>query len=275
MAKIYKLTKDDEIIYALGITDAIIDPTTRKSVTRLFSELADVARSGSYNDLTDTPNIPEGVIVDASMSSQSTNPVQNKVIVTALEGKVDKVTGKGLSSNDFTDAEKTKLAGLSNYDDSAAIARIVTLEEWKTLMTGASADNIINTFKEMQDFLATIDGADNLATMLTNLRTTILSSVTSEGYQKASDVATAISTALAAYTPTSSLATVATSGSYNDLSNRPTIPIIDAALSSSSENAVQNKVVKSALDTKINTADAVQATLIGTTTYNDFSSVIP
>lgn len=29
-----------------------------------------------------------------------------------LAGKVDKVTGKGLSSNDYTDAEKTKLAGI-------------------------------------------------------------------------------------------------------------------------------------------------------------------
>ena len=38
---------------------------------------------------------------------------------TALSGKVDKVTGKGLSTNDYTTAEKTKLAGLTNYDDTA------------------------------------------------------------------------------------------------------------------------------------------------------------
>ena len=30
-------------------------------------------------------------------------------------GKVDKVEGKGLSANDFTTAEKEKLAGLTNY----------------------------------------------------------------------------------------------------------------------------------------------------------------
>ena len=34
------------------------------------------------------------------------------------EDKVDKETGKGLSSNDYTTAEKNKLAGLSNYDDT-------------------------------------------------------------------------------------------------------------------------------------------------------------
>lgn len=35
----------------------------------------------------------------------------------AIEDKVDKVDGKGLSTNDFTDKEREKLAGLENYDD--------------------------------------------------------------------------------------------------------------------------------------------------------------
>ena len=45
-----------------------------------------------------------------------------------LDKKVDKVAGKGLSTNDYTDAEKTKLAGLSNYDDTAIKARVSTIE---------------------------------------------------------------------------------------------------------------------------------------------------
>ena len=36
-------------------------------------------------------------------------------VTQAISGKVDKVDGKGLSTNDYTDAEKQKLAGLSNY----------------------------------------------------------------------------------------------------------------------------------------------------------------
>jgi len=39
-----------------------------------------------------------------------------------LAGKVDKAEGKGLSSNDYTSEEKTKLAGLSNYTLPAASA---------------------------------------------------------------------------------------------------------------------------------------------------------
>jgi hypothetical protein len=41
-------------------------------------------------------------------------PSQFAQIMTALEGKVDAVAGMGLSSNDYTDAEKTKLAGIEN-----------------------------------------------------------------------------------------------------------------------------------------------------------------
>lgn len=51
---------------------------------------------------------------DSSLSSTSTKSVQNKVIYVALEGKVDKEDGKVLSSNDFTDDEKSKLAGIAN-----------------------------------------------------------------------------------------------------------------------------------------------------------------
>ena len=48
------------------------------------------------------------------------------------------------------------------------------------------------------------------------------------------------------------LATVATSGSYTDLTNKPTIPTVDSALSSTSTNAIQNKVVNTALAGKAN-----------------------
>lgn len=51
--------------------------------------------------------------VDDAMSTTSTNAVQNKVITAALADKVDVVPGKGLSTNDYTADEKTKLAGIA------------------------------------------------------------------------------------------------------------------------------------------------------------------
>ena len=44
-----------------------------------------------------------------------------------IAGKVDKQTGKGLSTNDYTTEEKTKLAGLSNYNDSEVRELITAL----------------------------------------------------------------------------------------------------------------------------------------------------
>lgn len=52
------------------------------------------------------------VTVDASISGSSTNAIQNKAVYDALANKVDKASGKQLSTNDFTTAEKTKLSGI-------------------------------------------------------------------------------------------------------------------------------------------------------------------
>ena len=50
--------------------------------------------------------------VDEYLSSVSTNPVQNKSVYNALADKVDRVSGKTLSTNDFSNTYKTKLDGI-------------------------------------------------------------------------------------------------------------------------------------------------------------------
>lgn len=67
------------------------------------------------------------------------------------------------------------------------------------------------------------------------------------------------------------LSKVATSGNYNDLINKPNIPqssIVDSELSSTSTNAIQNKVVKTELDKK---ANIESPTFTGTTTASDLT----
>lgn len=44
-----------------------------------------------------------------------------------IAGKVDKQTGKGLSTNDYTTTEKNKLASLTNYNDSEVRELITAL----------------------------------------------------------------------------------------------------------------------------------------------------
>lgn len=52
------------------------------------------------------------IIVDSSLSTSSVHPVQNRVVTKALNNKVNQEEGKELSSNDFTDEEKSKLANI-------------------------------------------------------------------------------------------------------------------------------------------------------------------
>ena len=68
-------------------------------IMKWLTDLKSVAFSGSYNDLIDTPTIPT---VDTELSNTSTNPVQNKVINTALDGKLntDGTAVKSIGDND-------------------------------------------------------------------------------------------------------------------------------------------------------------------------------
>lgn len=93
----------------------------------------------STNDFTNAyktklDGIAEGAnktTVDTALSATSTNPVQNKAINTALGNKVDKVSGKGLSTNDYTTAEKNKLAGFSDASTYAKKEDITSMMTYK------------------------------------------------------------------------------------------------------------------------------------------------
>ena len=68
-----------------------------------------------------------------------------------LGGKVDKVTGKGLSTNDYTTAEKNKLAGI------AAGAEVNVQSNWNETNTGADA-YILNKPTKLSQFTNDGDG---------------------------------------------------------------------------------------------------------------------
>lgn len=79
-------------------------------------------------------DIPE-IAIDASLSSTSRNPVENRAVYSALSGKVDTVSGKGLSTNDYTTTEKDKLAGI------ASGAEVNVQSNWT--QTNTTADDYI------------------------------------------------------------------------------------------------------------------------------------
>ena len=87
--------------------------------------------------------------------SSGTSVIENGEVVKRFnaDSKVDKEEGKGLSTNDFTTAEKNKLAGLSNYDDTSLSGRVSTNAKNITKLQNnkldkTSVDNSLSTTSE-------------------------------------------------------------------------------------------------------------------------------
>lgn len=88
----------------------------------------------------------------------------------ALERKVDKVDGKGLSSNDLTNELLEKIRGLSNYDDSTIKGEITSIKSDIDTLLGEGASDAIDTFHEIEDFLRGITDKQTLTGLLNDLK---------------------------------------------------------------------------------------------------------
>lgn len=71
----------------------------------------------------------------SSVTSGSTDLVESGAVYTGLDGKVDKVSGKGLSTEDFSAEEKSKLAGI------AAGAEVNVNADWNAVSGDAQILN--------------------------------------------------------------------------------------------------------------------------------------
>lgn len=129
----------------------------------------------------------------------------------AINNKVDKVDGKGLSTNDFTNAEKTKLASaLTSYTETDP-----TVPAW-----AKAASKPKYTASEVGALPST-----------TVIPTTLAALTEDTTHRVVTD------TEKAAWNAKSNF-----SGSYNDLANKPTIPsIAGLATEEYVDNAVANK----------------------------------
>ena len=74
--------------------------------------------------------------VEGDITKQTDLQNELQGIKDVVNTKVDKVNGKQLSTEDYTTPEKQKLAGLSNYDDSALRKYVESLEEQNKLLKG-------------------------------------------------------------------------------------------------------------------------------------------
>lgn len=159
-------------------------------------------------------------------------------IYTALDTKVDKVEGKGLSTEDYLTLDKTKVNNLNEVLENAvlnttATGSTITLDK-RNLVTG-TLDNVeLSIPVSTTDLAGLMLPADKIK--LNGIAANAEVNVNADWNAVEGD-------AQILNKPT--LATVATSGSYNDLTNKPTIPTVD----------VNKKYVDDKLATKADLAD--------------------
>lgn len=240
----------------------------------------------------DENGVIKGVPVDDALSEESTNPLQNKVITGELksikskmgtdESAIKQNTSDITSNTKRIEANERAISTLNGTGDGS-VKKAVS-DGIAEVVAGAPED--FDTLKEMSDWIDSHESsASAMNSQIQNNKKAIDNHAlngdvhvtpenktnwnkVSEKLDKtgdASNVTTEFTTATTRSNLTtkeklstslgkiakwfSDLKTVAFSGSYNDLSDKP---IVDANISSTSTNPVQNKVVKNALDHKLN-----------------------
>lgn len=213
------------------------------------SSLAAVATSGSYADLSNKPTLFSGAYAD--LTGKPTIPTVPTAVSaftndsgyqtaaqvsTAIAGKANSATT--LAGYGITDAY-TKTAVDSSLSGKADKA--TTLAGYG--ITDAYTKTVIDS-----DLAAKADKA-----------TTLAGYGITDAYTK-----TAVDTSLAAKANTSSLATVATSGSYTDLTSKPTIPTVPTAVSAftNDSNYQTGAQVTAAIQAVVGAAPAALDTLV-------------
>lgn len=177
-------------------------------------------------------------------------------VYNAIDTKVDKVEGKSLSTNDYVTADKTKVTNINEVIEAAtknitATGISITLDK-RNLVTNA-VENIELNLPASTTALAGL--------MLPSDKTKLNGIAAGAEVNVNADWNATEGDALILNKPT--LSTVATSGSYNDLTNRPTIPTVD----------VNKKYVDDQLATKADLADYTVFDIFMKVTNGDTPSI--
>lgn len=159
-------------------------------------------------------------------------------VYNAIDTKVDKVEGKGLSTNDYVTADKTKVTNINEVVEAAA-KNITATDISITLDKRNLVTNVVENIE--LNLPASTTALAGL--MLPSDKTKLNGIAAGAEVNVNADWNATEGDALILNKPT--LSTVATSGSYNDLTNRPTIPTVD----------VNKKYVDDQLATKADLAD--------------------
>lgn len=98
------------------VTNVAWDSTNKKITKTINGATTDVVTAATLKSALDLSDKEDKSNKVTSWSSTTTNDhyPSEKLVKDSLDDKVDKIAGMGLSTNDYTDAEKTKLAGIAS-----------------------------------------------------------------------------------------------------------------------------------------------------------------
>lgn len=100
--------------------------------------------------------------------SQKTHAGENaltmlvQLVKTALKGKVDAEPGKGLSTSDYTPAEKAKLAAVAEGANRTTVEDVLTSDSRVNALSAAQGKVLDGKIKEMKDSLGALGYGDML-----------------------------------------------------------------------------------------------------------------
>lgn len=259
------------------------------------SDLASVATSGSYNDLTNKPSIPSktsditndsgyltssditgkqdksNIVTSWSATTSDVKYPSEKLAKSSLDGKVDKVTGKTLTSNDFTDTYKNAIDGLSDVASSGSYTDLTNKPDIPDSTSDLTNDSGFITS-------SAISGKEDSSNKVASWSST----TTDAHYPSEKLVKGALDNKVdkvsgkglstndydnTAKNKVDNLKTVATSGSYADLTNKPTIPTVTDTIENGNSNAISSDAVYDALALKANSTSL--ATVATTGSWDD------
>ena len=235
MAKAYIKNPTTNVLEELRVPLNVVENTTTSDVDKAYvdAELAKkvdkVSGKGlSTNDYTTDEKTKLSGLENYELTKVKVENVLKGDITThnhatqlgvVLAEYVKKVTGKDLSSNDFTNALKTKLEGLSNYNDAAVQQAITDINTRIDTLIGTSATEAIDTFNEIEAFLQGITDTETLTGLLADLKSEITALIPTALANLTDDATHRVvtDTEKAAWDAKSNF-----SGSYNDLTDKPT-----------------------------------------------------
>jgi hypothetical protein len=182
-------------------------------------DLATVATTGSYDDLLDKPTIPTVPVQDVEVNGASVVNAQGVAEITIDTGAFVAVYGTTTMAQ-VTAAYDAGKDIVCRYNDGRG--RVYS-GQLSSFAYGVYTFSTTDGFTEY-DFTLSPNGGDGAWAISSKSIPSVDSSYNASSYAAQSGVA--VAQALSSYTPTASLSTVATTGDYDDLLNKPAIPVL-------------------------------------------------